>query len=201
MSQGPAVQAEDAVERTCIVSRQAGEPRSLIRFVADPQGRVVADIREKLPGRGAWVTAGRQFVEQAVARRLFSRALKRDVDVSPALADEVDALLESDALSALAMSRKAGLAHPGSDRAHAALRSGEAKSVLSATDAADDGIRKLHAAAQAGGGNVEFLKVFDSRQIGAIFGRDALTHVALAGGGATAAALGAIRRLLAYRGG
>ncbi len=66
---------------------RSGEPHALIRFVASPDGVVVADLKGRLPGRGAWVTARRDVVEQAIAKRLFARALKRDVTVAGDLAD------------------------------------------------------------------------------------------------------------------
>ena len=47
-------------ERTCIVTRRAAAPAELIRFVVAPDGEVVADLKGRLPGRGAWVTATRR---------------------------------------------------------------------------------------------------------------------------------------------
>ncbi|MEC7049093.1 MAG: DUF448 domain-containing protein, partial [Pseudomonadota bacterium] len=43
------------VERTCILSRKTLPRERLIRFVAGPDGFAVADLAEKLPGRGAWI--------------------------------------------------------------------------------------------------------------------------------------------------
>ena len=47
-------QAEDNVRR-CALSRVCRSKDELIRFVLDPDGVVVPDIKEKLPGRGARV--------------------------------------------------------------------------------------------------------------------------------------------------
>jgi len=80
-------------ERTCIVRRKSAEPDELIRFVAGPDSSVVPDLKRNLPGRGCWVTADRKHVELAVARKLFARALKAEVTVSPQLAETVDALM------------------------------------------------------------------------------------------------------------
>ncbi len=44
-------------ERTCIVNRRSGSPDGLVRFVVGPEGDVVPDVKARLPGRGAWVTA------------------------------------------------------------------------------------------------------------------------------------------------
>jgi len=38
-------------QRTCVVSRKPAAETELIRFVLDPEGRVVADLKRRLPGR------------------------------------------------------------------------------------------------------------------------------------------------------
>ena len=42
---------------------------------------MVPDLKRKLPGRGIWVTATRQALPSAVARKAFARGFKRDVRV------------------------------------------------------------------------------------------------------------------------
>lgn len=72
--------------RTCIATRQKVEDTQLLRVVADPEhpGRVLADPRRKLPGRGAWIKPTPEAVELAEQRRAFARALRLStpVDVS-----------------------------------------------------------------------------------------------------------------------
>ena len=53
-------------------ARCAIAPR-LLRFVVGPDGDVVPDVDERLPGRGLWLTPRRDIVDRAVAKRL-SRA-------------------------------------------------------------------------------------------------------------------------------
>ena len=65
-------------ERTCIVSRTAKPPAEMIRFVLGPGNEVYPDLKHKLPGRGVWVTAQADMVNEAVRRRLFSRAFKAE---------------------------------------------------------------------------------------------------------------------------
>lgn len=55
-------------DRTCIVTREAGSPETLIRFVAGPNGQVVPDLKRQLPGRGCWIKAERSLVERAVQK-------------------------------------------------------------------------------------------------------------------------------------
>lgn len=130
-------------ERTCIVTREAQPPSGLIRFVRAPDGTVVPDVKEKLPGRGVWVTGRRDVVEQAVRKRLFGRGFRADAVADEHLPDLVDRLLAEQALSALSLARKAGRVVTGFGKVTSALARGQAIAVIHAVEAADDGRRKV----------------------------------------------------------
>ncbi|MCX8995587.1 RNA-binding protein [Rhizobiaceae bacterium BDR2-2] len=154
---GPGPEAEAADDdmealvngRLCIVTRQSAPPEGLIRFVAGPDGSVVADLKRKLPGRGCWVTANRATIETALARKLFARALKADVTPAPDLVDRVERLLAADLASMMSMARKAGQFVMGATKVENAVRSGAALATFHARDAAPDGVRKIDQARKA----------------------------------------------------
>ena len=108
-------------ERTCIVTREPQAPGALIRFVLGPDNQVVPDLRHKLPGRGAWVTARADLVETAVKRRLFSRAFKTEAKAPATLAQDIDAALLADLRQALALANKAGAVVTGFTKVEAAI--------------------------------------------------------------------------------
>lgn len=135
--------------RMCIVTRDSGSPETLIRFVAAPDGTIVPDLKRQLPGRGCWVTARRDLVDRAVAKKLFARALKRDVKADAALGQTVDRLLAQQLAGMINLARKAGQFVSGSAKVEAAVRSGEALAVFHSTDAAADGVRKIDQARKA----------------------------------------------------
>ncbi len=135
--------------RMCIVTRDSGSPETLIRFVAAPDGTIVPDLKRQLPGRGCWVTARRDLVDRAVAKKLFARALKRDVKADAALGQTVDRLLAQQLAGMMNLARKAGQFVSGSAKVEAAVRSGEALAVFHSTDAAADGVRKIDQARKA----------------------------------------------------
>lgn len=66
--------------RTCIATRQRRPDDQLLRTVLDPEdpssGRVLADPRRHLPGRGAWITPDIPALELAEKRRAFKRAFR-----------------------------------------------------------------------------------------------------------------------------
>jgi predicted RNA-binding protein YlxR (DUF448 family) len=128
--------------RTCIVTRQARPPEELIRFVLDPDGRVVADLRRRLPGRGVWVTASSDLVARAAAAGAFGRAFKRQAQASPTLAAEVAALLERDALQSLSLANKAGFVTAGAAKVEALIAKDCPAALVRASDGGADGARK-----------------------------------------------------------
>ena len=133
-------------ERSCIVTREAGAASDLMRFVRDPEGRVVPDLKGKLPGRGAWVTPTAALLGEAVKRRLFTRAFKQEAVASPTLVQDVESALERDLLGALALANKAGAVTMGFFKVEAALAARRAAALIHAREAAQDGRRKLAAA-------------------------------------------------------
>ncbi|HEV7307735.1 RNA-binding protein [Ensifer sp.] len=135
--------------RTCIVTRESGAPDELIRFVAGPDGRVVADLKRQLPGRGCWVKAERALIEKAVAKKFFARALKADVKADATLADDVDRLLCEQLAGMMNMARKAAQFISGATKTEQAVRGMAALAVFHAIDAAADGVRKIDQARKA----------------------------------------------------
>lgn len=175
-------------DRTCIVTRTSGTAEELIRFVAAPDNSVVPDLKRNLPGRGCWVTATREKVDEAVKKQLFKRALKDDVTAGLELGALVDHLLVKSALGSLGLARKAGQITTGSAKVDAAIRSGEATLVLHSTDAAADGIRKLDqarkAVASSGGPVIPSQTLFTTVQMDLALGGENVIHAAALAGSA-----------------
>lgn len=192
---------ETGPERTCIVTRAKRPPEAMIRFVVGPDETVVPDIRRRLPGRGVWVTASAELVKRAASKGAFARGFKAKVRADAALAAEVDAMLERDALGSLAMANKAGAVTTGFAKVEAALGEGKVAALLHAGEAAEDGCRKLDAAARRRGGAEPppSVKLFSGEQLDLALGRVNVIHAALAAGPAGHAFLGRCRRLTVYR--
>lgn len=185
----------EAGERTCIVARRSLPRRALVRFVVGPDGRIVPDLAERLPGRGFWVSATREAVATACARGLFSRAAKANVIADPGLADEVERQLVARALGVLGMARRAGAVAVGHDKVRALLGSGRAVVLIEAADAAADSAARMTARA----GVVPVITCFSRVELGAALGRDEAVHVALEAGHLASSFMAAVERLKGFR--
>ena len=107
----------------------------MIRFVVGPDGEAVPDLKRKLPGRGVWVTATQDALDEAIKRKAFARGFKREVRLPADLVARTERLLERAALDALAIAGKAGLVAAGFAKAEAALEHEDVAALLHAAEA------------------------------------------------------------------
>lgn len=190
-------------ERLCVATRTVRPTSALIRFVAGPDGRVIPDIKRKLPGRGAWVTAARGPVAAAVKQGALRRAFKGKATVDADLAEETERLLARAVTDALAIAHKAGTVVAGYTKVEAALTGGAPIGLIRARDASPDGARKMDAAAGrrpgAEGMRLPVIDSFESVELDLALGRANVIHAALLPGRASEAVLGRWRMLEQFR--
>lgn len=193
-------------ERTCLVTRRTGSPSGMIRFVLAPEGGIVPDLRARLPGRGAWVTATRAAVADAVRRRLFQRAFRTKEAVAPAdLAEGIASALRTDLRQSLALAKKAGCVVAGFAKVESAIgdKIGVA-ALIHASDGSADGRRKLAAALRRRHGDAIFhIPIIDdlsNEELDMALGRDHVIHAALVAGAGSNGCLARWRRLRAFEG-
>jgi predicted RNA-binding protein YlxR (DUF448 family) len=184
--------------RRCIVTRQALEKPAMIRFVVDPEGRVTPDLKERLPGRGLWVTATREALDQAVARHAFSKAAKQSVKVAPDLTERVAELAKREVAELLGLARKSGQLVAGFEKVEAAIRAnrttGRVRVLVAARDGAEDGRGKL---ARLAGSGVEICAPLTAADLAQALGRENAVHAAIKAGGIAEKTIIASRRLAA----
>lgn len=175
----PGARTDGNRPRRCLVSGATGDRARMLRFVLGPDMRIVPDIRERLGGRGLWLSAERDIIDRASAGGAFARAARGRVSAPADLADEVEALLRRRCLELIGLARRAGQAVGGFEKVRAWLKSGKAGLVLAARDGARDGRAKIKAVTPSG---VPLIELFGAAELGAAVGRDRLVHGALAHG-------------------
>jgi len=198
-----AKRANEGSERTCIVTGWKGPPEAMLHFALSPSGEVAPDLKRKLPGRGVWTRLSRAAVAQAVRKQAFSRGFKEKALAAPDLADQVERLIERDALQFLSIVNKSGLVITGAAKVEAAIRNGAIAALIHAADGSADGVAKLERLADGRFGDkaksVARLNLFTSSQLDLALGRTNVIHAALGAGEASAAFLLKVRRLMDYR--
>ncbi|WP_308910701.1 DUF448 domain-containing protein [Pseudokordiimonas caeni] len=200
-------------ERRCILTFNRAPASGLVRLAVAPDGSLVPDVAAKLPGRGLWVSADGPLIAEAMKKgtlaRAASRSLKAGVrnDQVPAdLLGRIDALLVRRCLDRLGLVQKAGGLVAGTDKIRAALgeigRGGrEPALMLAASDAAEDGRRKLKALADGvTGRSVAVVDLFDREALSRALGRDNVVHVLLFESGGTTELMADLGRLNGMRG-
>jgi predicted RNA-binding protein YlxR (DUF448 family) len=194
---------ESGSERTCVVSGWKGPPEAMLRFALSGAGEVVPDIARKLPGRGVWTRLDFATVRGAAMKQAFSRGFHAHAAAALELAEQVDRLLERDALQFLSIVNKAGLAVTGAAKVEAAIRAGTVAALVHAADGAPDGASKLDRVLRGRSGEaadaVARINLFRSSQLDLALGRTNVIHAALNAGEASAAFLAKVARLKQYR--
>ena len=165
-------------QRRCISSGDSRPCADLLRFVVDPQGNLVPDITERLPGRGIWVSADRDSIEEAISRKLFNRAARGPVSVDGGMLDRIESLLARRCIELLGLTRRSGQSVCGFEKVRAMLRGGNAALLLAASDGAADGRGKLRRLAP----DIAVAQCLHSKELGQVFGREDAVHAAVAPG-------------------
>jgi predicted RNA-binding protein YlxR (DUF448 family) len=165
--------------RRCGLTGESASRAGLVRFVVGPDGRVVPDVAERLPGRGVWLKADRDVIRKAVAKQTFARAVRSAAVADPALADETEILVRRQCLETMGLARRAGALVVGYDQVADLLRRGSAAVVVMAADAAEGQAGRLRGLA----GDLPVVRSLGRAEIGQAVGRADATYAALAPGG------------------
>jgi predicted RNA-binding protein YlxR (DUF448 family) len=176
-------QEETGPLRRCVVTRERLPKERMIRFVVGPDRALVPDLNADLPGRGMWLSASRDVLETARDKgglaRAFARAARGPVTVPPDLPALLEAALVRRIGELLGLTRRAGQAIAGFEKAREWLRSGRARLVLEASDGSEaERARFLSGNA----GRVTVVAPLPAATLGRMFGRDHVVHVAIAPG-------------------
>jgi uncharacterized protein len=150
----------------------------MLRFVVGPDRQIVPDLAAKLPGRGIWLSARRDVLETARARNAFARAARAPVGVPAGLLLVVEQGLTRRVIELLGLTRRAGQAVCGFERAREWLAGHQAGIIVQARD----GSTEERARFLSGIRDVPVASPLTAQALGAVFGRDHVVHVVVAPG-------------------
>ncbi len=176
--------AKEEPKRSCLGCRTVKNKGDLLRFVLSPDGIPAPDLLSKLPGRGAYTCPDRSCIREAVSRKQFDRAFKREVKLTSAddIISMVMSTMESRIASYVALANKAGKIVSGSDMVMHVLKKGDKERIiLFSTDVSGDIKQKVINLAEIKG--IEYFSLFDKERVGALIGKSLRSVVAVEGQG------------------
>jgi hypothetical protein len=180
--------------RKCIVSGTTKEKSGLVRFVVGPSDSIFADILEKLPGKGIWVSCDQDALRMASEKGLFSRAARRAVKVPDTLLKDVEQMISNRVVGLLSLARKSGHSVAGYEKVKDWLSKDVAEVLVQSSDGSERGKSKLSTPRDG-----SFIGWLSSEELGAAFGRQTVIHCALASGGITKRVVQEAQRLKGLR--
>ncbi|MCQ8183792.1 DUF448 domain-containing protein [Parvularcula maris] len=187
-------------DRRCSASGDPLPPGSpALRFVHAPDGTLTFDLKGKLPGRGAWLTATRESLLSALKRGGFARSLRAQASLPEGLTPEdyaarVEEQLQRDALSRLGLCRKAGSLVIGADLVRKEAAKGLA--YLSPSDASEAETTKLAAFLEKAHGVPHLPLPLARHPLSIALGQEGVHFLLLEGGPSK----GALSALMLWRG-
>lgn len=182
-------------ERKCIATGEVQPKYGLVRFAIGPDGQLVPDIMEKLPGRGMWVSADRSALELAAQKNLFSRSAKQPVTGVQEAVALVEPLMARRVTDLISLARKSGSAVAGYEKVKDWLIKEVAEVLIQSSDGSERGKSKLSTPHYG-----SFIGWLTSDELGAAFGRQTVIHCALASGGLCSSIVSEANRLRGLRG-
>ncbi len=203
---GPA----EGPERRCILTGRTASRDDLVRLAISPEGQVLPDALARAPGRGAWIGVDRAQLEAALANGKLKAALARafkngKLSIPDDLAQRIEFALRKALLDRLGLEMRAGRLILGSDRIANEARSGGVAALYHASDASDDGSRKLDQAYRVGmgaeGSGLCGVRLpLDRAALSVALGRDNVVHLALADAPSAERVAAPLKRLLTFLG-
>lgn len=203
--------ADDArPERRCILTGAHGPRAELVRLAVSPDGLVLPDAHAKAPGRGAWIGVDRAALETALAKGRLKAAMARAfksgaITIADDLPERIEAALRRALLDRLGLEMRSGTLILGTQRIAETARGGGVALLLHATDASEDGRKKLDQAwrvgtEREGSGDRGTILPLDRTALSVALGRDNVVHLALADAKAAERVNAPLQRLLHFLG-
>ncbi len=186
---------ENGPQRTCLACRQAKDKGQLVRYVLAPDGSVVVDYRQRLPGRGAYTCIDRHCLQVSVKKNAFQRSFRgscRSVDLT-VLTDQLIRAVSQRIANLVGISRKSGQCVSGSNAIIEALRKEASLAVILVANDISTAIgRKIHGLAEKKG--VYCIQLYEKRMIGQMLGKEERSVIAVKSGSLAKSLLNELHR-------
>ncbi|MDX2493877.1 MAG: DUF448 domain-containing protein [Desulfuromusa sp.] len=187
--------AEKGPQRTCVACRQTKDKNQLVRYVVAPDGAVLVDYRQRLPGRGAYTCFTAECLRDAVKKNSFQRCFKvpnYSVDTTQ-LMQQLIMAVEQKITNLIGMSRKSGQLISGSNMIIDALRKKSSIALVIIADDISSGIgSKIEGLAKRE--DIATAHLYNKQMIGQMIGKEERSVIAVQNGLLADSLLNELRR-------
>ncbi|MXO66298.1 DUF448 domain-containing protein [Altericroceibacterium endophyticum] len=200
--------AQAAPERRCVLTGDVAPRDRLVRLALSPDDVIWPDPLARAPGRGAWIGVSRAeltaAMEKGRLRAALARAFKQSsFSIPEDLPQRIEDALRHSFCQRLGLEMRAGRLILGSDRIADQARMGRVSALYHASDAGEDGTKKLDQAFRVGmdaegSGLTGICLPLDRATLSVALGRDNVVHMALADRFSAERAQTLLQRLLNY---
>ena len=176
-------------ERRCVITGEVSPAEHLVRLALGPDGQIAPDVHAKAPGRGAWIGVDRAALDAARVKGKLKGGLARALHegqftIPDDLGARIEAQLQRATLDRLGLESRSGTLISGSDKIEQAARRGQVRLLLHASDAGEDGRKKLAQAWRVGeddegSGREGHVLPVDRHALSMALGRENAVHLAL----------------------
>ena len=163
-------------KRTCIITGETDHSSNLLRFVISPDGSLVVDLSEKLPGRGAYLISKPEYLKESFKKNKFAEQIDFQKKLS---LDEVDAftalvgnLLQRRFVEQLSLARMRGIVIAGAGKLK---ENRPLMGLLISNDASVREARKLESLTDPDW----VIRDIPAKTLGEAFGRNSVAYVGL----------------------
>ena len=210
IAEAPKARKASEPERRCILTGETDSRDALVRLAVSPAGLVLPDAQEKAPGRGAWVCSSRGAIEEALSNGKLKAGLSRafktgELEIPAELPQKIEDALKRVFLDRLGLEMRVGALILGTQRIAETARMGGVALLLHASDASEDGRKKLDQAWRVGreaegSGERGWTLPLDRNALSVALGRDNVVHLGLTHDASAARVLKPLKRLMHYLG-
>ena len=167
-------------QRTCGACRTARDKKDLVRFVLAPDGSVLVDYRQRLPGRGVYTCFDLSCLTAALKKNVFRRGFRKECQ--PVALNELQRQLcqavEQKILTLIGIARKSGQIVAGTQAVLDLLKSANTPALVLLSDDISSAIGdKIRRSAESK--KILCAQLFDKELIGQLLGKEERSAIAM----------------------
>ncbi len=165
--------------KKCIIKDKFFEKKLMLKLVLSPDGKIILDLNEKLPGKHIWISSERNSLIEAENRNLFSNFFGIKKDENKKILINIISFLKKRIVQRISLARKSSYAICGYEKIKSALFLNKIDLLIQASDGSKKEKNRLKGKFY----NKSLIECLKSSEIGVAFGRDYIIHAGILSNG------------------